>query len=43
MRYQSKQQQAMNDWCTRLRRENNKLKKENQEIKKELLKLKNSA
>ena len=43
MRYQSKQQKAMNDWCTRLRRENNRLQKENKELKEELLKLKKSA
>jgi len=43
MKYQSKQQKAMNDWCTRLRRENSKLQKEVKELKEELLKLKKSA
>ena len=43
MRYQSKQKKAMDDWCTRLRRENNKLKQENKELKEELLKLKKSG
>ena len=43
MKYQSRLQREMNEWCTRLRRENTRLQKENKELKEQLLKLKKSA
>ena len=43
MKYQSNAYKALNDWCTRLRRENTRLQKENKELKAELLRYKRDA
>ena len=43
MRYQTKANREMSDWCTRLRKENNQLREENKALKEELAKLKKDA